>query len=71
MPPPPRRHRPSAAPARAEALEPRALLAAAGDLDPAFGAGGKVVSNFATASPSRAADVVVQPDNKSILVGPT
>src|SRR5262245_39175424 len=47
-----------------EALEERTLLTA-GLLDPTFGVGGKVLTNFAGA----AFDTVVQPDGKFVAIG--
>jgi uncharacterized delta-60 repeat protein len=49
----------------AQALEPRRLLSA-GDLDPTFGAGGRVVLD----NNAGAYDVVVQPDDKVLVCGP-
>ena len=45
--------------------------AAAGDLDPTFGAGGKVVTDFRSGVPDQAIGVTLQPDGKIIAVGTT
>src|SRR4051812_39045428 len=50
-----------------EPLEARRLLSA-GDLDPTFGAGGKVVSDLADARDTARA-AVVQSDGKTVVVG--
>jgi uncharacterized delta-60 repeat protein len=47
---------------------PLLALAAAGDLDPSFGTGGKVLTDFAGSSDS-VADLVLQPDGKIIAGG--
>jgi uncharacterized delta-60 repeat protein len=52
---------------RLEALEERALLSA-GDLDPTFGTGGQVQTDFPPNTTAAAAAVAVQPDGK-ILAG--
>src|SRR4051794_14692463 len=51
-----------------ERLEPRTLLAAGG-LDPAFGSGGSVTSDFAQLTDDSASDVVVQKDGRFVVVG--
>lgn len=65
----PRRYRGSfhARPLHFESLEPRRLLAA-GDLDPTFGIGGKVTTDFANGN-DRAFAVAIQDDGKVIVVG--
>src|SRR5689334_3626945 len=53
-----------------ERLEPRTLLAAAaGALDPAFGSGGSVTTDFAQLTDDAASDVVVQKDGRFVVVG--
>src|SRR3569832_2279952 len=51
----------------------RPALAAAGDLDPTFGSGGRVVTDFADdrfgVAAERARAMVVQPDGKLVVAG--
>lgn len=51
-----------------EKLEPRAYLAAGG-LDPSFGRGGKVLTDFSAPADSEASAVVVLPDGKVLAAG--
>lgn len=53
----------------AESLEARCLLTA-GDLDPSFGAGGKVTTDFGAAS-AQSATVALQSDGKIVVAGTT
>src|SRR5262249_54535188 len=55
---------------RLELLEGRTLLAA-GALDPTFGSGGKVLTEFPGRTASVAEAIVGQPDGKLIAVGRT
>src|SRR5688572_13499059 len=57
-----------ARPAVAEPLEQRVVLAA-GALDPTFGAGGILLSDFPRPAPAAARTVVVQPDGKFLAAG--
>jgi len=58
-----------ASPARmVEALEHRRLLSA-GDLDPTFGAGGKVLTDLPGSLSVTAASAVLQPDLKIVVFG--
>jgi hypothetical protein len=53
---------------RIERLESRAYLTAGG-LDPSFGTGGKVTTNFLADAPSRALATLALPDGKALAVG--
>jgi uncharacterized delta-60 repeat protein len=53
-----------------EPLESRRLLSS-GDLDPTFGAGGKVTTDFPGSANDRGYDLVVQPDGKYVVAGST
>jgi uncharacterized delta-60 repeat protein len=53
---------------RVERLESRAYLTAGG-LDPSFGTGGKVTTDFLAAAPSRALATLALPDGKALAVG--
>jgi uncharacterized delta-60 repeat protein len=55
---------------RLEVLESRTLLSA-GELDPTFGTGGKVVTDFGAGSKNVVDAVAVQPDGKIIVAGKT
>jgi uncharacterized delta-60 repeat protein len=55
---------------RLEILEDRILLTA-GDLDPTFGIGGKVVTDFGAGSMNRVEALTLQPDGKILLAGET
>jgi uncharacterized delta-60 repeat protein len=53
-----------------EPLESRRLLSSGG-LDPTFGAGGKVTTDFPGSANDRGYDLVVQPDGKYVVAGST
>lgn len=56
-----------------EALEDRSVPAAAGSLDPTFGTGGRVTTDFQLRRPSsdEGRSVAVQPDGKVVVLGST
>src|SRR5438105_3682162 len=62
-----RSSRPGSAP-RLEPLEDRMLLIA-GQLDPTFGAGGKVLTDFSSTVMGPANALVLQPDGKIVVAG--
>jgi len=62
------RQRRAPRPLRLEALEARELLSA-GDLDPTFGVGGKVVTSFSSTLADSASDVIIQPNGRIVAVG--
>jgi uncharacterized delta-60 repeat protein len=55
---------------RLEELEGRVLLSA-GDLDPSFGTGGKVTTNFGPSSMNAASALALQSDGKMVVAGTT
>ena len=54
---------------RLERLENRVVLTAAGDLDPTFGIGGLVTTDFSNGSIDLGAAMVVQDDGKMVVAG--
>lgn len=52
-------------------IQPTGVWAAQGDLDPTFGTGGQVLTDFPGPASAKIADIVIQPDGKIVAAGMT